>query len=156
MMKKVIGILVFAVLISGQFLAPTALAADEETPFRTTFLGWAAEGYDVVAYFTESKPIEGKSEFKYEWSGVKWRFASAKNRDLFATNPKKYAPQYGGYCAYAVSQGSTASVIPEAWSIVDGKLYLNYSKGVQEIWEKDIPGYIDTADKNWPGIKAGL
>ncbi|MFT6559712.1 YHS domain-containing (seleno)protein [Sneathiella sp.] len=132
------------------------LSAAEEQPYRTTVFGWAAEGYDVVAYFTERRPVEGLSEFKYQWQGVNWRFSSAENRDLFAKEPSRYAPQFGGYCAYAVSQGYTASVIPEAWSIVDDKLYLNYSKGVQTIWEKDIPGYISMATEHWPKIKKDL
>ncbi|WP_169546308.1 YHS domain-containing (seleno)protein [Sneathiella aquimaris] len=133
-----------------------SLSAGEEQPYRTTVFGWAAEGYDVVAYFTESRPVEGLSAFKHKWQGVNWRFSSAANRDLFAKDPSQYAPQFGGYCAYAVSQGYTASVIPEAWSIVEGKLYLNYSKGVQEIWEKDIPGYISAGTENWPKIKKDL
>lgn len=134
----------------------SSLSLGDEKHFQTTLLGWGAEGYDVVAYFTEGKPIEGKSEFRFDWKGAKWRFASAANRDKFAGSPEKYAPQYGGYCAYAVSQGYTASIDPEAWSVVDNKLYLNYSKGVRSTWEKDIPGYIKSADKNWPSIKAGL
>ena len=152
-MRKAFGFLVVLGVLSFQMIA-SAVAG--EMPYRTTFLGWAAEGYDVVAYFRDSKPVEGNSDFSHEWSGVKWRFSSAENRDLFAADPEKYAPQYGGYCAYAVSQGYTASVVPEAWSIVDDKLYLNYSKGVRSIWEKDIPGYIDGANKNWPGISASL
>src|SRR5512135_2769630 len=89
--------------------------------------GVAIRGYDPVAYFTESKPVEGSKQFTFEWQGATWRFASAANRDLFAKTPEKYAPQYGGYCAYAVSQGHTATIDPQRWRIVDGKLYLNYS-----------------------------
>jgi hypothetical protein len=81
-----------------------------------------------------------------------WLFSSAENRDRFAADPQKYAPQYGGYCSYAVSQGHTASIDPEAWRVVDGKLYLNYSKGVQKKWEMDTTGYIQKADQNWPGL----
>ena len=84
--------------------------------------------------------------------GATWRFSTEANRDAFAANPEKYAPQYGGYCAYAVSEGYTASTTPEAWKIVDGKLYLNYSKDVQKIWEQDIPGRIANGDKNWPKV----
>lgn len=118
--------------------------------------GTAIDGYDAVAYFTEGQPVEGDKEFSHDWKGATWRFSSAVNRDLFAANPDKYAPQYGGYCAYAVSQGYTASTEPDAWSIVDGKLYLNYSKSVRTRWEQDTAGYIADADTNWPGIETGL
>ncbi len=111
------------------------------------------KGYDAVAYFTASKPVKGNKKFEYEWMGAKWRFSSAENRALFESDPEKYAPQYGGYCAYAVSQGITADIDPSAWKIVDGKLYLNLSPGVARIWERDIPGYIVKANKNWPTLK---
>jgi hypothetical protein len=88
--------------------------------------------------------------------GATWRFASAEHRDRFAVDPERYAPQYGGYCAWAVSQGYTAKIDPAAWKIVDDKLYLNYSKDVQSQWSSDIPGNIAKADANWPGIKADL
>ena len=121
-------------------------------PVYSTYLGGAIRGYDPVAYFTEKKPVKGKKDFSHKWKGATWYFSSARNRDLFRDNPEKYAPKYGGYCAYAVSQGYTASIVPEAWRIVDGKLYLNYSKGVQQTWEQDIPGYIKLGDKNWPRL----
>ncbi len=122
-----------------------------------SFLGGVAiDGYDPVAYFADGKPVEGSSDFEYQWMGATWRFASAADRDQFAADPEKYAPQYGGYCAYAVSQGATADIDPDAWHIEDGKLYLNLSKKVQSIWLKDIPGYIGKADANWPKIKADL
>ena len=114
--------------------------------------GVAIKGTDPVAYFQESKPVSGSDSFTYEWKNATWKFASAENRDLFASNPEKYAPKYGGYCAWAVSQGSTAPIDPSAWKIVDGKLYLNYDKRVQKTWEKDIPGNIAKADRNWPGV----
>lgn len=120
------------------------------------FKGVAIKGYDPVAYFTDGKPVEGSSDYQYEWMGAKWRFASKANLDAFAANPEKYAPQYGGYCAYAVSQGGTADIDPESWKIVDGKLYLNLSAKVKAIWEKDIPGYIAKADANWPKVRADL
>ena len=114
--------------------------------------GVALKGYDPVAYFQENRPVQGNPQFHYEWMSASWLFASAENRDRFASDPAKYAPQYGGYCSYAVSQGHTASIDPEAWKIVDGKLYLNYSKGVQQKWQQDVPGYIQKADHNWPGL----
>ncbi|HMA16052.1 MAG TPA: YHS domain-containing (seleno)protein [Kiloniellaceae bacterium] len=117
--------------------------------------GLAIHGYDPVAYFTEGKPVEGKAEFTHTHEGTEWRFATAANRDAFAADPARYAPQYGGYCAWAVSQGYTASTDPDAWHIEDGKLYLNYSRSVQRDWAKDIPGHIAKGDANWPGLKAG-
>lgn len=122
------------------------------SPVNKSLLGTAVEGYDVVAYFTEGRPVEGSRQYVHEWRGATWRFSSAENRDRFASEPEKYAPQYGGYCAYAVSQGTTASIDPEAWRIEDGKLYLNLDKDIQAIWEKDIPGYIAQADENWPKL----
>lgn len=116
----------------------------------------AIQGYDPVAYFTDSKPIRGSNQFSYSWQGSSWHFSSAANRDSFIANPDAYAPQYGGYCAYAVASGYTAPIDPNAWRVVDAKLYLNYSKSVQKRWVKDIPGYIERGDKNWPEIKAGL
>lgn len=114
--------------------------------------GVAVNGADVVAYFTEGRPVDGNPAFSVQHDGATWQFASAANRDLFAADPARYAPQYGGYCAYAVSYGSTATTVPEAWKIVDDKLYLNYSTGVRTKWEKDIPDYIAKADANWPGV----
>ena len=134
------------------FLLVLPASAAALAPVYSTLLGGAIRGFDPVAYFTESKPVEGKKAFSHEWKGATWYFASERNRDLFRADPEKYAPRYGGYCAYAVSRGYTASIVPEAWKIVDGKLYLNYSKGVQRAWEQDIPGNIASADKNWPGL----
>jgi hypothetical protein len=121
---------------------------------NTNWRGLAAQGYDVVAYFTDARPTEGKADFTHEWAGAKWRFANAAHRDLFAATPEKYAPQFGGFCAWAVSQGYTANIDPEAWRIVDGKLYLNYDLDIQKKWETDIPGNIAKASTNWPKLSA--
>ena len=124
---------------------------------NSSFLGGVAiEGTDPVAYFRDGRPVEGSSDYEHEWMGATWRFVSAANRDAFAADPEKYAPQYGGYCAWAVSQGYTAKIDPEAWKIVDGRLYLNLSKDVQKLWEEDVPGYIQKADSDWPTIRADL
>ncbi len=114
----------------------------------------AVGGYDPVAYFTEGKPVQGKRDITHSWKGVTWRFASEQNRDLFKQKPDAYAPQYGGYCAWAVSQGYTAKGDPRYWKVVEGKLYLNYDAGVQKTWEKDIPVNISKSDKNWPAVLA--
>lgn len=112
----------------------------------------AIDGTDSVAYFREAKPVAGNNRFSYEWNQATWYFSTSQNRDMFAENPEKYAPQYGGYCAYAVSKGETAPTDPNAWTIVDGKLYLNFSKEVQKLWSQDIPGNIAKADRNWPAV----
>ena len=122
----------------------------------SSFTGTAIEGYDPVAYFAEGRPVEGDSAFAHDWMGATWYFASAENRDRFAADPERYAPQYGGYCAWAVAHGYTAKIDPAAWKIVEGKLYLNYSKEVQADWAQDIPGNITKSDANWPKIRADL
>jgi len=144
------------VLLAGLFgvTAAPALAGGEINAGR--LFGVAIEGTDPVAYFTQNTPLQGLREFSHDWKGATWRFASAANRDAFKADPERYAPQYGGYCAWAVSQGYTATIDPEAWKIVDGKLYLNYSKSVQSQWAADIPGNIAKADQNWPAIRAKL
>lgn len=115
----------------------------------------AIDGYDPVAYFTESKPVRGSPEFEFEWKGAKWFFASAENRSRFVQSPLSFAPQYGGYCAYAVSRGRVAGIRPEAWSIADGKLYLNFNLKIRSRWEADRDSMIRQADENWPGILGG-
>ncbi len=116
--------------------------------------GAAIRGYDPVAYFSDGKPVKGAAQFTHQWKGATWRFASAANRERFAATPEKYAPQYGGYCAYGVAQGYTVAIDPAAWSVVEGKLYLNYSTSVQAKWKEDVPGYIRKADANWPAALA--
>ena len=112
----------------------------------------AIRGHDAVAYFDRKGPVKGSKQFSHAWSGANWYFASAENRDKFAADPGRFAPRYGGYCAYAVSNGYTADIDPRAWSIVDGRLYLNYSLGVRDRWNRDIPGHIRKGDANWPAV----
>ena len=114
--------------------------------------GVALKGYDPVAYFTLSRAVPGQEELQYTWRNARWHFSSQEHLMLFKENPDKYVPQYGGYCAYAVSRGTTADIDPEAWAIVDSKLYLNLNKEVQKIWQQDREEYIKKADKNWPRI----
>ena len=118
--------------------------------------GAAIGGADPVAYFTMGKTVDGSKKHTLEWQGATWRFANAAHLEQFKAAPERYAPQYGGYCAWAVSEGYTAKIDPEAWEIVDGKLYLNYSKGIQKRWAADKGGNIAKADSNWPKIRAGL
>jgi YHS domain-containing protein len=96
--------------------------------------------------------VKGSPELTHQWKGATWRFASAENRERFAAAPEKYAPQYGGYCAYGVASGYAVKIEPDAWSVVDGKLYLNYDRSVQKSWQSDVPGYIRKADVNWPRV----
>ena len=112
----------------------------------------AIRGYDPVAYFTEGKPVKGDPGISTAWNDATWYFASAENLATFIADPDKYAPAYGGYCAYAVANGYTATTEPDAWSVVDGRLFLNYSKRVKQRWAKDINGYVTKADANWPGV----
>lgn len=126
-------------------------ASAQEKPIFATKAG-AIKGYDPVAYFKEGKPVKGDGEQKLEWKGATWYFSSEENKNLFEANPEDYAPQYGGYCAYGVAKGGLYKIEPEAWKIVDGKLYLNYSFKFQKEWEEDIPGYITEANKNWPEL----
>jgi len=112
----------------------------------------AVSGYDVVAYFTKGRPVKGLETISARHDGAIWYFSTTEHRDLFVAQPLRYAPQFGGYCAYAVSQGAVATTVPEAWSIVDGKLYLNYSLGVRGRWETDKASYISQASRNWPGV----
>ena len=114
--------------------------------------GAAIDGYDPVAYFRESKPVKGSASFIATHEGSTFRFASAANRDAFVSDPSKYAPQYGGFCAYAVAGGYKAKIEPDAFTIVDGKLYLNYDQSIQRRWRRDIPGYIQKGDRNWPEV----
>jgi len=116
------------------------------------FSSLGAGGYDVVAYFKDGKAVEGKSEFTTDYKGAKWRFASKADLDQFRVNPAAYAPQYGGYCAWAVAHGYTASGDPTVWRVVNGKLYLNYDRDAQMQWEKNIPNYIASGDRNWPSV----
>ena len=112
----------------------------------------AVSGYDAVSYFNASGPQKGDAKFMTEWKGTKWQFSSAENLAAFQATPEKFAPQYGGYCAFAVSKGSTAPGDPLAWTVHDNKLYLNLSAGVQKMWQKDIPGNIISANANWPNV----
>ena len=112
----------------------------------------AVNGYDVVAYHTLDKPVEGSAEFTHSWEGATWHFSSAENRDLFAADPGSYAPQFGGWCAWAVSRGYLAGTDPHAFDVVDGKLYLNYSKSVRLRWRVGRDGNIRAGESRWPGL----
>jgi hypothetical protein len=145
------SILTIAVVAPAIAFAPPAQARSPEI-YTGLLSSTAVGGYDPVAYFSEGKAVQGNREIVFAWKGVSWRFVSEKNRDLFRQKPEAYAPQFGGYCAWAVSRGYTAKGDPRYWKVVDGKLYLNYDAGVQKDWEKDIAGNIAKGDKNWPAV----
>lgn len=114
--------------------------------------GVALAGYDPVSYFSAGGPVKGSPEFTASHLGGTYQFATAENRDLFVRDPVKYAPQFGGYCGYGASRGYLAPVDPEAFTIMYGRLILQNSKKVLELWNKDPEGRLKLADGNWPGI----
>jgi len=143
-----------AVTAAAMVLLGSGALAALEPVNKTLFGGLAVDGYDVVAYFTAGKPVEGNAAHSAKWNGAVWRFASAEHKAAFEKEPERYAPAYGGYCAWAVANGYTADTDPAAWAIVDGRLYLNYSQKVQAQWRQDVPGNIAKADVNWPKLLA--
>ena len=144
-MQKWIGSLLFFLILSS-----AALAQKSEV-FNTT--DGAIRGYDPVAYFKMSKAEMGNRKYSVTWNSAIWYFSNQKDLELFKADPQLYAPQYGGYCAYGLAEGHKAPTDPQAWTIVDGKLYLNYNKEVQQSWKKDETGYILKANKLWPSLK---
>jgi YHS domain-containing protein len=135
------------VLLTIPFLLP----AQTSEVFSTS--EGAIKGYDPVAFFNEGKPIEGKKELSYDWNHANWHFANQKNLETFKADPLKYAPQYGGYCAYGTAHGHKAPTETSTWTIVDGKLYFNYNNDVKGKWLNDQKALIEKADKNWPEVK---
>lgn len=136
--------------------AATTVLADS-TVNTGYFGGVAIKGYDPVAYFTENRAMKGSEQYAYDWLGTPWHFVSAEHRDMFASDPVKFAPQYGGYCAGEVVGGSvTVDIDPEAFKIIDGKLYLIYDQSNAEDFAAHAAEYIPRADANWPKIKSEL
>jgi YHS domain-containing protein len=138
----------FALLFLG---LTTALKAQNKEIFQTE--DGAIKGFDAVAYFKDNKAVKGDKNFNYDWNGAKWYFSSKENMRAFKASPEKYAPQYGGYCAFGYAKGHASPTEPDVFSIIEGKLYLNYNQKVQQIWIKDIPGYILEANKNYKAEK---
>lgn len=141
--RKVIASL-FAVACAGP------VAAD--SPMFYTTSGVALAGYDPVTFFGQGSPRLGNAKHRVMWKGAIWHFATAQNRELFEANPRAYAPQFGGYCAYAVSRGHTASPDPEAWKVHEGRLYFVHDRNVQALWQSDLAGNIAKATDNWPAV----
>jgi YHS domain-containing protein len=144
MKKLLVAVFLFTVYMAIPAVAQKAAVFTHERG--------AISGYDPVAYFTAGKPVEGKKAFTYSWNGADWYFSTAANKEAFEASPEKYAPQYGGYCAYGMSKGYKAPTDPEAWTIRDNKLYLNYNKKVQQTWNENQQEFIEKADKNWPEV----
>ena len=146
-----------ALAVAGMLFGTAASAA--EPPINTlknSLFGGrtdtAINGYDTVAYFTVGKPVKGQDTLATEWMGAKWKFSTQAHLDLFKANPEKYAPQYGGYCAYGVVQGNLVKVEPDQFTVRDGKLYLNFDADIQAKWLKDPDGFIKTADAKFPAL----
>lgn len=133
-------------------LCATPAMAEKDPVYTGTFSNVAVQGYDPVAYFTAGEPTKGSASFTTVYQGAEYRFASQENLNMFLETPTIYAPQYGGYCAWAVAQGNTAKGDARFWKIVDGKLYLNYNGKIQKRWEGDIEGFISAGDSNWPTV----
>lgn len=137
-----------AALPAGLALAPAR--ARESAVFVQD--GAAIMGTDPVAYFTEGRPVPGLAAHSLDWGGATWRFASAENAARFEAEPEGHAPAYGGYCAWAVAQGYLAPIEPAAWTIHEGRLFLNADERIRRRWLRDAPGFVAAADRNWPGV----
>jgi YHS domain-containing protein len=140
-----LGYVMFLVLaVASAFAEKTLVNVDEA--------GIALKGYDPVAYFTDNAPMKGQPQFSSRYKGATYYFASAEHKKTFDTNPAKYEPQFGGFCAYGVSKGYTVKIEPDAFQVVDGRLLLQYDKSVREKFRQDTPGNLKRADSNWPTI----
>jgi YHS domain-containing protein len=142
----------FLLPIVFAFLAITLVACGKSVGFEAfskTADGLAVRGYDTVAFFAEQSAVQGNPSYAYAWKGAKWLFSTPENMEKFKQNPEAYAPQFGGYCSYAVSHGYTADGDPRAWKIVDGKLFLNYNQKTKETWEKEQNQFIKQGEENW-------
>jgi YHS domain-containing protein len=147
--RALIGRLLAAALFVGVLVSAPARAETPPIAAVNTADGVALKGYDAVAYFITGAPTQGLAEYTHRWKGVTYRFATAANRERFKADPEKYLPQYGGYCAYAMSINRIADIDPARWAIVDGKLYLNNNRLSQVLWSVNKPGRITAGDRNW-------
>ncbi|MBY8976011.1 YHS domain-containing protein [Rhodobacteraceae bacterium NNCM2] len=146
MIRMLLALMLFAVAV------PVEAAELRKPEIYADFQGHALKGYDTVAYFTEGKPVKGSKAHSFEWKGATWLFSSAEHRDMFAANPEQYAPQFGGYCAYAITHDRTAPIDPTVFAIVDGKLYMNLNASVKEKWDAKQPQMIARGNEKWPGV----
>ncbi len=153
-MRKINLTAALAAGLVAAFAVPGAAFAKTAPVYTSVFGNVAVSGYDSVAYFAQGKPVKGDARFKTTYNGAEFRFANAANLAAFRANPAAYAPQYGGYCAWAVSQGYTASGDPQVWKIVNNKLYLNYNAEIGQKWAQNTAGFITAGDGNWPRLLA--
>ncbi len=137
--------------LAAAMLLLGGLAHADNPPVAIDDEGRAIRGYDAVAYFADGQPQPGSATFSHDWKGAVWLFASAAHRDAFKADPERYAPQFGGYCAYAITKGHVLEARPDVWAIVDGKLYLNLGPGAQRKWQAELQTNIVKAQSNWPG-----
>jgi hypothetical protein len=135
--------------LTGAWIAP----ASASEVYTDIIRGTGAGGFDVVAYVNAGRPVQGSAQITHVWNGALWRFAHVANRDAFAAAPERFAPAYGGHCAWAAAQGYKAKGDPRNWKIVGGRLFLNYDAHVQRTWETDIPGFIASADGQWLALR---
>lgn len=140
------------VSVSMLLLVMVTAALAEKKLINVDKSGVALKGYDPVAYFTENRPVKGDAKFQSTFNGATYYFSSAANKKTFEADPKKYEPQFGGFCAYAASQGHTAKIEPDAFEILNGRLLLQYDRSVRDMFNKDQQGNLEKADKNWPSI----
>ncbi|EPJ48014.1 MAG: hypothetical protein OFPI_31090 [Osedax symbiont Rs2] len=148
---KITRLLKAIVITAAMAISQFSFAADIEANADDNDI--AIKGYDPVAYFTQGKAMQGSHKYSATYKNAIYHFSNANNRDLFKANAEKFAPQYGGFCAMGVAMKLKFDTDPQAWRIVDQKLYLNLSKTVQKKWLSDIPGHIDTAENNWGELK---
>lgn len=141
-----------ALLLGLASTSAVAAPSPAAPPVSMSEDGLAIGGYDPISYFTDGGPVFGSAAFEHRWNGATWRFASAKARDRFAADPAAFAPQFGGYCAWAVSQTYIAPGDPKVWRIVDGRLYLNFNERAKKLWEADLVGAIERGKANWPMV----
>ena len=139
----------FAAAPAAIALTPRAALAREPAVFQNPI---AINAIDPIGYFTDEEPVPGLAEHEVMWNGAAWHFASADNAATFEADPEAYAPVFGGYCAFAASRGYLAPTVPEAWTVYEGKLYMNANLRARELWLEDVPGNIAKGLANWPGI----
>ena len=146
-----------AAFLAAMLVAAGAAHAGKVSKVRTVDeidlqQGFALKGYDPVAYFADGGPAAGNAAIRYRWRGATWLFSTEEHRKAFMADPARYAPQFGGYCAFAVSRGTTADGDPLQWAVVDDKLYVNTNAYAMQLWDKDRPGNIQAGNSNWPLI----
>lgn len=152
-MTKTLRNFLLATAVATSSIAVAAPAFAEDAVYTSRWSNVAVQGYDPVAYFTDGAPTKGSDDFATDYNGAEFHFASQANLDKFLADPEKYAPQYGGYCAWAIADGKYAKGNAKNWAIVDGKLYLNYNGSIQKKWDKDRAGFITKGDTQWTELQ---